>query len=170
MRNPFRDMFKYRPTSDLVDYEVNELEKPERHANVVPVKFKNKSTRLENEYNKLKTKNPTLYKIVQELNEYANEMYDKNLLVTMIYRKQSEQDYLYRNSSRYKQRKFKSPHQFWHAIDLRSRTFTDIEIADMVGYVNSKYDDKNHYRFTADFHQVGNNGFHFHINYAKKNS
>lgn len=164
MRNPFKELFQCRPSEEIIDYELNEIETEDEH---IPIAFKNDSKRLKDEYSKLFKKNPELFEIIDTLNDMANKEFGKNVLITMIYRTQSEQDYLYRNSAKYAARKFKSPHQFWHGVDLRSRTFEPEEIAKMVEYINEEYNQENHYRFTADYHTVGA-GFHFHIQFARK--
>lgn len=151
------------PSEDLIDYEQNEV----YDNDIFPIDYKNDSQRLKDEYRKLSSKNGKLYDIVNDLNTFSNKNFGKSILLTMVYRLESEQDYLYRNSEKYKQRKFKSPHQFWHAVDLRSRTFSKEEIKIMVDYVNVKYNDDNYYRFTADYHTVGA-GWHFHLQFAKK--
>jgi len=154
---------------EIVAYE-EEIEKEveEKVVEFIPIAYKNESERLKKEFTQLASKNTVLYDMLIDINEFANREFGKGVLITMIYRKQSEQDYLYRNSAKYAKRKFKSPHQFWHAVDLRSRTFTAEEIARMVEYINYEYDDVNYYKFSADYHEVGKNGLHFHLQFAAK--
>jgi hypothetical protein len=130
------------------------------------VRFKNDSTRLQKEYTQLKSKNKDLLDLIEDLNKFSQKEFKKVLTITMIYRTQEEQDYLYRNSEKYKKRKFKSPHQFFHAVDVRSKTFTNDQIKQMVDYINKKYDSKNYYKWTAKCHSVGH-GMHFHIQFTK---
>lgn len=129
---------------------------------------KNDSERLNKELIGLKTKNEPLYELILDLHQYIDKTYDKDIIITMIYRTQEEQDYLYRNSEKYKKKPFKSPHQFNQAVDIRSWLYTEGEIEDIVEYLNTKYNDSNYYRWTAKVHEVGNNGIHFHIQYYKK--
>lgn len=81
-----------------------------------PVDFKNQQKRLQDEYKELCMHNPGLFNIIEELDEYVHKEFKKNIIITMIYRTQAEQDYLYRNSEKYKKKKFKSPHQFHDGV------------------------------------------------------
>ena len=164
-RNPFRKMFEYKPDWEILEYE-QEIEDFYKVVEV-PIKVKNNSERLMEELKDLDKKNSKLLDIIEDLHDFALENFNKGILVTMIYRTQKEQDYLYRNSERYAIRKFKSPHQFWHGVDLRSKTFSPEQIGRMVEYINEKYNRENHYRFTADYHTVGA-GYHFHIQFARE--
>lgn len=150
---------------DVKEYEEeNKLAKLDRDLpkEVPAVEFK--TDRCKKEYASLMSKNRPLRDLIDDVSRYSVDNFDKPVLITMISRTQEEQDYLYRNSEKYKKKKFKSPHQFWHAVDLRSRTFSDKEITQLVDYINETYNDKNYYKFTAMCHSVGN-GMHFHIQY-----
>ena len=95
-----------------------------------PILYKNNSTRLERELDELRRmhNNKGLHALIVELNEYTNREFKKPILITMVGRTQAEQDHLYRNSARYQKKKFLSPHQLWHAVDIRSHHFTLSEI------------------------------------------
>ena len=137
-----------------------------------PILYKNNSTRLERELADLpkKYKNEGLYNLIVELNEYTNRTFKKPVLITMVGRTQAEQDHLYRNSARYQKKKFLSPHQLWHAVDIRSHHFTLSEIKQIEERVNKKYNGSNYYKWTAKYHKVGSGGLHFHIQWVDKNS
>ena len=137
--------------------------------NEMSLKVKNQEKeRLEGELKKLPSKNKELDKILKELVQYVNDEFKKDVVITMIYRIQTEQDYLYRNSAKYKKKKFKSPHQFWHAIDLRSWIYTKKQRTKMVGFLNKRGKELgNYYSWTAKVHEVGTNGLHFHVQFAK---
>lgn len=128
------------------------------------IEFKNDSERLRKEFKQLLDKNNPLRELLLDLSEYVNDRYGKKLVITMIYRTDEEQDSIYQDDSRYQERKFKSPHQFWHGADLRSKIFTDEEIQDIEIYLNRKYNSDNYYDWTAKNHNVGL-GDHFHIQY-----
>lgn len=128
---------------------------------------KNDSERIKKEIGDLRSKNKPLLKLILDLYHYIEDTFDKDTIITMIYRTQEEQDNIYKDNEKYKQRKFKSPHQFYHGIDLRSRIYTQDEIDHIVDYLNDKYNDSNYYKFTAMCHNVGH-GDHFHIQYYKK--
>ena len=134
---------------------------------LVQPSFKDDSQRLKEEYAQLKNKNIHLYNLLHDICAYCNANFNKTVVVTMIYRTEAEQDNIYKDDPKYKVRKFKSPHQFWHAIDLRSKTFTPEEIKKIEDYLNNTYNSTNHYKFTARNHTVGL-GFHFHTQYTKK--
>lgn len=129
--------------------------------------FKDNSTRLTNEFTTLLDKNKELHDIITDLCEYCYTFFKKDIVLTMIYRTDEEQDSIYKDDPKYKIKKFKSPHQFWQAFDLRSSTFTPEEIKFIEDYLNNKYNSVNFYKWTARNHTVGL-GFHFHIQYTKK--
>jgi len=129
---------------------------------------KNDSQRIKDELAALKKHNKPLYDLIIDLYKWIGKELGKDTIITMIYRTQKEQDALYSHSEKYKQKPWKSPHQFHHAIDLRTWIYTDEEIAKIVKYLNDKYNDSNYYRWTSKAHEVGSNGMHFHIQYYKK--
>lgn len=131
------------------------------------LKAKNNSDRIKQEFGKLRRENRPLAMLLIDLYHYVDKKFQKDVVMTMIYRTQDEQDAIYRNNPRYEKRPFKSPHQFWHAVDIRSRTFSDDEIEDIENYLNSKYNDSNYYKWTARCHKVGDGAYHFHIQYYK---
>lgn len=124
---------------------------------------KNDSQRIKNELIELKTKNRELFDLIIDLYHYADHHFKKDVIITMIYRTQEEQESIYGPGV-----KKKSPHQFWHAIDIRSRIYTQEEIDRMVSYLNGRYNGDNYYRWTTKVHEVGNHGMHFHIQFVKK--
>lgn len=130
--------------------------------------FKNDSERLKGELNQLKTVNPGLYDLLYDICDYCNREFKKTVVITMIYRTDEEQDEIYKDDEKYKARPFKSPHQYWHALDLRSKTFTPEEIKMVENYLNTKYNGSNYYTWTAKDHIVLNGASHFHIQYSKK--
>lgn len=151
----------------VVNYELENRE-PRRDF-IEPVLFKNNNPRLMKELAELSDKNQKLFSLVSALNQYTNKQFKKPILLTMIERTQAEQDYLYRDSAKYQKKKFLSPHQLSHAVDIRSHSFTLTEIRQVESWINSRYNNKNYYKWTAKYHKVGNNGFHFHIQFIDKN-
>lgn len=128
--------------------------------------MKNNSKRLEEEWEVLDAQNTHLKSLILDLDKYAYDRYQKNLVITMIYRTNEEQDNIYKDDERYKKKKFKSPHQFFQGVDIRSSIFNEDEIKDLVNYLNTRYNDSNYYKYTAKCHNVGL-GDHFHIQYYK---
>lgn len=146
---------------DSIEVHVEEKKKP-------VILFKEgEITRLQREFDQLSSRNKDLLEIAVDIAYYCVQNKYPDLVITMIFREEEEQDRIYRNNARYQQKKFKSPHQFWHALDIRSRTFTIEQIDKLVNYLNLKYNSSNHYRWTAKCHNVGL-GDHFHIQYVRK--
>jgi len=146
---------------------------PQKEVIMSSIKAKNDSPRLRQELKDLKSKNPELDRLLQELLEHVSQTSGKDIVVTMILRTHSEQDAIYggRTNSkgrRYDERPWKSPHQFWQALDLRSRIYSDEELKDMVKWLNDwGKANGNYYSWTAKVHEVGNNGMHFHVQFVK---
>jgi len=135
------------------------------------IKYKNDSERLAQELMELQYKNNDLYELmVNDLAPWILTMFGKDLVITMIYRTDAEQDSIYNGKSnsrgrKYDEKPWKSPHQFYHAIDLRSKTFSENEIESIVSYINRKYQPSNYYKSTAFCHNVGL-GDHFHLQFV----
>lgn len=131
------------------------------------IEFKNNSERLTQEFIDLKSKNSELFNILVDCGNFSEANFKKNVVVTMIYRTQEEQDEIYKDDPKYIEKKFKSPHMFWQAFDLRSSSFEASEIKKIEDYLNNKYNMSNYYGWTSRNHDVGL-GFHFHIQFIKK--
>ena len=116
----------------------------------------------------LTSKNKELYEMIVDLSHFVKNSFNKELVITMIYRTQAEQDDIYKNDPKYKLRKFISPHQLWHSADLRSLTFDKLEISKIEDYLNNKYNSINAYKWTAKCHQVPGQALHFHTQLVKK--
>ena len=129
--------------------------------------IKGKTGRIDEELIQLKLKNLQLYDLICAIGQEAADCFDKFVTITHIFRKQKEQDHLYKGHQRYDRKKFKSPHQFWHGVDLRSGYFTDYEVQHLVDFANARNDKDNYYKWTAVFHDVGH-GEHIHIQFAPK--
>jgi len=135
------------------------------------IKYKNDSDRLCQELQELQHKNVELYElVVNDLAPWVKTMFGKDLVITMIYRTDNEQDEIYSGKTKsdgrkYDERPWKSPHQFYHGVDLRSKTFDNTEIQSIVNYLAMKYNGSNYYSFTAKNHNVGL-GDHFHLQFV----
>lgn len=130
------------------------------------IQVKNNSKRLIEEIYKLKEENKGLSDLLFDLRDYVQDKFGKDIYLTQIYRLQEEQDEYYKNNERYKKKKFKSPHQFYHAFDLSvyRSNFSDEECEDIIEYLTQKYDENNYYKTTAFRHDIGH-GDHFHVQY-----
>lgn len=131
------------------------------------LRAKNESERIKSELSQLKSENKPLFSLIVDLADWINSEFDKKTVITMIYRTDEEQAELYKHSERYQKKPFKSPHQFWHAIDLRTWIYTEEEIQKIVKYLNDKYNASNYYKWTAKAHAIKGNAMHFHIQYVK---
>jgi hypothetical protein len=131
------------------------------------IEYKNDSNRLREEMEELKLRNEYLYNILLDCGNFCQKYFNKNVVVTMIYRTDEEQDSIYKDDPKYKLKKFKSPHQFYHAFDLRSSSFDTEQIEKLVKYLNGLYNVGNYYNWTAKCHDVGL-GDHFHVQFTKK--
>jgi len=125
-----------------------------------------KTDRINDEFLHLDEHNVPLEELVWDVASYCKKQFNKDITITMIWRHQTEQDDIYKDNEQYQIQEFKSPHQFWQAVDLRSSIFTEEEIDDIVKYLNDKYNESNYYKWTAKNHNVGR-GDHFHIQYYK---
>lgn len=115
-----------------------------------------------NEMAQLPDKNKELYGVVKELADWVEWEFGKDVVITQIWRSQSQQDILYKDNAKYKKKKFRSFHQIWAAIDLRSSLYTKKEIKLIIEYLEEVYQDAQVYKVL--YHKVGKNGgYHFHI-------
>jgi len=140
-------------------------------AEVIPMvspMFKNDSERLKNEYNALIDKNKDLYDAINDLALFMRTKLNKSLIITMIYRTDEEQAEIYKNSPKYKEKPFKSPHQFWQAWDTHSLDLSTAQISTIVDYLNQKYNETNYYSVTCMYHEIDNLGYHLHSQFIKK--
>jgi len=129
---------------------------------------KNDSARIKKELNLLRVENRALFNLIIDLYKHIDKEFGKDTIITMIYRTQEEQDDIYAFSEKYKLKPWKSPHQFWHSIDLRVFVYTEEEVKKVEAYLNDKYNEDNYYKWTAKNHKVGNGADHFHIQYVPK--
>ena len=136
------------------------------------ISFKNDNSRLFKEFNELRKNNFDLYSLIRDLESYVNYYFKKDVIITMIYRTNEEQDKIYRGSKmgtrEYDVRPWKSPHQFWHSVDIRSMIFDPEEIKKIEEFININCEETNYYKWTAKNHEVNGGGEHFHIQYIRK--
>jgi len=137
-------------------------------SNETTVRVKDDSKRLQLELKELLTKNKLLHDLIFDLAEFIKSSFKKELVITMIFRTDAEQAEIYKDDPKYKVKPFKSPHQLWSAVDIRSLIFTPDEIKKIEDYLNNKYNGSNGFKWTARNHKVGVGAFHFHIQLVKK--
>ena len=127
------------------------------------LKAKNDSTRMKYELIHMRRVNRDMYDLLVDLSQWVAQEFQKDTIMTMLFRTQEEQEQIYGKGTTKK-----SPHQFYHAADIRSRIFSDDEIKRIEDYLNNKYNSTNYYRWTAKNHKVAGGAYHFHIQYIRK--
>ena len=123
------------------------------------IKFKTVRVSKEWESGKLPQK---LKDIIVLLAYYSITFFKIPITITCIFRTQEEQDKIYQGNVTYHHKPWKSNHQYWNAIDLRSKDFTEKQIEILVSIANTiRYRTKG--KTTAVYHKVNGGAFHFHI-------
>lgn len=117
--------------------------------------MKFKSERIENEWRTGKLSSP-LKLIIVWIDRLA-ALCNFEITLTGIYRSQNEQEAIYGPGT-----KKKSTHQFWRAVDLRTRDLPTWFIELLVVAVNMLYPYGKKGKNTALYHSVGK-GWHLHI-------
>lgn len=111
------------------------------------------------EWLQLGVKNEKLRELVIDLEETLRLMYGKDVVLTSVFRRQDEQDALYKDEEK---KVAKSPHSYWKAVDIRSRHLTQSEIDFVVSYLNTKYKNANG-KPVAIYHSLKSGAPHVHI-------
>ena len=119
-----------------------------------------KSQRQLNDFNELSNKNMKLLHIVTLLDNFTQLEFNKEIVVTDVFRTKEEFDALYA-ATPVEKRPASSPHCTWNAVDLRSNTFTDSEINTMLTFLNC-FKNKNNKK-VAIYHSIAGNVNHFHL-------
>lgn len=92
----------------------------------VPICFKDPELFVQ--FHKLKDKNMLMYHLAVELADYSYTWFDKQAIVTSVYRGPTNE--LYNPMS---------VHGFWRGVDFRSSIYIDDELAELEGFVNGNY-------------------------------
>ena len=121
-----------------------------------------KTDRIRDEFGQLAFKNPKLFDLLTDLKTYVEEHMHRDIVLTCILRTKEENDELYKLVP--VEKRPNSPHLGWGAVDLRSSTFSDDEIHQLVAYLNVKYKNASG-KPVALFHSIPGNVKHFHIQY-----
>ena len=129
------------------------------------LQFKHPS--LVDEFRQLKTKYPPLAALMQDLTAFVQSAFSKDVMVTMIFRTQAQQEAIYGAGT-----KRKSPHMFWNAVDIRDWIYSEPEKAAITQWLKEGYDSANQLNYihaarsrTVWLHEVNSHGMHFHIQY-----
>ena len=120
------------------------------------IKFK--TDREEVEFETLKKKNPLLIKIVEFIEKFVTATFKKDIVITSIFRSKKEQKEIYGFPK-------PSTHMEWRAVDIRSNIYSDVQCKQLKDAVNAAftYDKKRPEMKVALWHQVNDNGYHFHL-------
>lgn len=91
---------------------------------------------------------------------YCEVEFKKDITVTEIFRTQEEQDSYYKDHESYKEKPWKSVHQYWRGADVRSKNFEHEEIQKITNWLNMVHYSTKHN--TCVYHDIGL-GEHWHI-------
>ena len=106
---------------------------------------------------------PKLIDIMNMVNLYSELVFNKSIVITDIYRTQKEQDDIYYYNQDYQKKPWKSVHQYWRGVDIRSSIYDEEEIKELVKLANKvTYDPARPDKKTSLYHTVGS-GLHVHF-------
>ena len=133
---------------------------------VVPLSKKNKKAKgivlfktnaERKEWKALEKINPRLLNLIIKTAQFTKKNFNKPLILTELHRTNAEQASLY--GANYKK---KSWHQFWSAVDFRSRIFTNGEILSIIEFIKKEFkgEGKN---LKVLYHRISGSVYHFHV-------
>jgi hypothetical protein len=103
-----------------------------------------------------------LKSIMAILDQFTNMEFGKDIMLTDLMRTKAEQDEIYKDNPRYKERSWNSVHQYGRGADIRSRDFTQDQLNTIKNFLNCfKYDKNRPNKNTCTIHDVGS-GMHVH--------
>ena len=123
------------------------------------VLFKTKNEK--KEWKKLEKKHPKMLNLIIKTAQFTKKNFDKPLVITELHRTQAEQNKLYGGKA-----KKKSWHQFWMAVDFRSRIFTNAEIMSIIEYIKTEFKSEGK-KLRVLYHRINGNVYHFHVTLRK---
>ena len=121
-----------------------------------------KKPNLSLEFDQLKGHNPALASIIEAADVFSDLEIDKHLMITHIFRTDHEQEQLYAHLP--PQRRKKSHHQFWNAVDISVKGMSEQEIEKLLKFFNN-FTLNGGQLETAIYHKIPGNAFHFHVKY-----
>lgn len=125
------------------------------------IQFKN--DRIKAEWSQLESNNLSLFNLVKALSLLVKNNFDKDVVITSIYRSAEEQAELYKDVPEGK-KVLNSPHMRWEAVDLRSNIYTETEIKKMLTFLNL-FLYQGGQRNVAIYHTIAGNVAHFHLQF-----
>ena len=109
------------------------------------------------EWKKLEKINPKLLNLIIKVGKFTKKNFDKPLVITELLRTTAEQTRLY--GANYKK---KSWHQFWSAVDFRSRIYTNGEILSIIEFIKKEFKSEGK-NLRVLYHKIGGSVYHFHV-------
>jgi hypothetical protein len=130
--------------------------------------LKSKTERIRKEFEELPSKNASLAQLILDLNDFVSLEFNKDVVMTHIFRTQEDQKALYAKEA--KQNK-SSPHMRWEAVDIRDWIYDAKEKKAIGKFLKEYYDATNEMNKlpsgsrTYWLHSLKSNAMHFHIQY-----
>lgn len=104
-----------------------------------------------------------LKSLVYLAKHYMLSKYNYEITITDVLRTQEEQDSIYGDNTNYIEKPWKSVHQYFRGVDIRSKDMTGPMINDLRDLLNTiPYDENRPNKKTCIVKDVGR-GLHFHI-------
>ena len=113
------------------------------------------------EWKALEKINPRLLNLIIKTAQFTKKNFNKPLVLTELHRTNEEQAALY--GANYKK---KSWHQFWSAVDFRSRTFTNAEILKIIDFLKKEFKNEGS-KMRILYHKISGSVYHFHVTMKK---
>ena len=113
------------------------------------------------EWKLLEKKHPKLLNLIIKTAQFTKKNFDKPLVLTELHRTQAEQDKLYGGKATKK-----SWHQFWSAVDFRSRIFTNAEIVQIIDFIKTEFKGEGK-KLRVLYHRISGSVYHFHVTLKK---
>ena len=113
------------------------------------------------EWKLLEKKHPKLLNLIIKTAQFTKKNFDKPLVLTELHRTQAEQDKLYGGKATKK-----SWHQFWSAVDFRSRIFTNSEILSIIEFIKKEFKGEGK-KLRVLYHRISGQVYHFHVTLKK---
>ena len=108
------------------------------------------------------SKNSKLKAILENASLFVEQEFNKNLVITCLYRSPEENAALYKGAIEPKWR----PHTLWCGADLRSSIYTQDEIKKLLSFLNH-FTVFSGQRKCASYHAIAGNVHHFHVQCEK---
>lgn len=124
-------------------------------AEIENIEIQFKSERLQQEWSSPEL-DVRLRAIILALAEHIDRNYGKPLVITSIFRSDTEQKNIYGADT-----EKVSPHQYWRAIDIRTWIYEQDEVTGILAFLNKWWPRGDRYPL-AIYHDVGR-GAHIHI-------